>query len=258
MAGVGESLKKARLDRGLTLEDVERLTRIRVRYIKALEDEAFDILPGQAYTKGFLRTYARHLDLNIEELLPLLPDSVANPEDKWKNAVQVKPIRTKPIWLKPAISVAMAVCALIVVVSIAHFTHASAGEEPLLLPNPPFISASDDDARSSFSIEYPDAPPTDTQPPENVPPVQQPATGVTVQITGKQDCWMDVRADGEQVIYGVVLAGETKEIKAKDAVTFVTIGNAPGIQIAVNGIVQPSLGVNNQTVVNNITYSKEP
>jgi hypothetical protein len=46
------------------LSQIERETRIRARYLEALEDERFDVLPGAAYAKGFLRTYAEFLGLD--------------------------------------------------------------------------------------------------------------------------------------------------------------------------------------------------
>ena len=52
MFQLGSSLREARLRRGLDLADVERATRIRSRYLAALEEERFDVLPGEAYAKG--------------------------------------------------------------------------------------------------------------------------------------------------------------------------------------------------------------
>ena len=63
MFEIGSSLREARLRRGLTLADAESKTKIRVKYLAALEDERFDVLPGDAYAKGFLHTYAEFLGL---------------------------------------------------------------------------------------------------------------------------------------------------------------------------------------------------
>ncbi|HEY6018292.1 MAG TPA: RodZ domain-containing protein [Gaiellaceae bacterium] len=64
MFEIGSSLRQARQHRGLEIADVERETHIRAKYLGALEDERFDVLPGQAYVRGFLRTYADFLGLN--------------------------------------------------------------------------------------------------------------------------------------------------------------------------------------------------
>jgi cytoskeletal protein RodZ len=61
---IGSSLRDARMRQGLDLLDVEADTKIRAKYLRALEDERFDLLPGDAYAKGFLRTYADRLGLD--------------------------------------------------------------------------------------------------------------------------------------------------------------------------------------------------
>jgi cytoskeleton protein RodZ len=64
MFQIGPSLREARTRRGLSPADVHKAVRIRERYLTALEEERWDMLPGDAYTKGFLRTYAEFLGLN--------------------------------------------------------------------------------------------------------------------------------------------------------------------------------------------------
>ncbi len=64
MFEIGSTLRQARERRRLGLDQVEAETKIRARYLRALEDEQFDLLPGPAYIKGFLRTYAEYLDLD--------------------------------------------------------------------------------------------------------------------------------------------------------------------------------------------------
>ncbi len=64
MFQIGDSLREARTRRGFSPADVHKAIRIRERYLTALEEERWDMLPGEAYTKGFLRTYSEHLGLN--------------------------------------------------------------------------------------------------------------------------------------------------------------------------------------------------
>ena len=73
MTPLGETLQRARLARGVTLEEAERTTRISRRYLEALENEKFGLLPAPVYARGFLRTYARYLGLEPADLLPLFP-----------------------------------------------------------------------------------------------------------------------------------------------------------------------------------------
>jgi Helix-turn-helix domain/RodZ C-terminal domain len=90
MFEIGASLREARNRRGLTPADVQKSLRIRERYLTALEEEHWEQLPGDAYVKGFMRTYAEFLGLNgqlyieeynsrftVREEAPLVPDSLA-------------------------------------------------------------------------------------------------------------------------------------------------------------------------------------
>jgi cytoskeleton protein RodZ len=64
VGGVGATLREARTDRGVELSEVEAATKIRRRFLKAIENEAWDVLPGPAYAAGFVRAYADYLGLD--------------------------------------------------------------------------------------------------------------------------------------------------------------------------------------------------
>lgn len=71
MRTVGEILKKARLERQLSLEQVSRVTRINIKYLKAIEANDFDSLPPAAFTKGFMQNYAKAVGLNAPNILAI-------------------------------------------------------------------------------------------------------------------------------------------------------------------------------------------
>ena len=90
MFDIGATLREARERRGLSLDDVQQSLHFRERYLTALEEEHWDLLPGEAYTKGFLRTYAEFLGLDgtlyidefneriaAEEEQAIVPESLA-------------------------------------------------------------------------------------------------------------------------------------------------------------------------------------
>jgi len=66
--GIGPTLREARNRRKVELSAVEAATKIRVRYLQAIENEEWDALPGGAYTRGFIRTYASYLGLDGDRL----------------------------------------------------------------------------------------------------------------------------------------------------------------------------------------------
>ncbi|HZA60373.1 MAG TPA: helix-turn-helix transcriptional regulator [Actinomycetota bacterium] len=67
--GIGRALRTARLRRGKSIEEASRETRVKAEYLNALERERYDVLLGDVYVRGFLRSYARYLGLNPEKVL---------------------------------------------------------------------------------------------------------------------------------------------------------------------------------------------
>jgi cytoskeletal protein RodZ len=64
MPEIGETLRETRMRRRIDMTEVEAATKIRAKYLRALENEEWDLLPGPTFVKTFLRTYAEYLDLD--------------------------------------------------------------------------------------------------------------------------------------------------------------------------------------------------
>jgi cytoskeleton protein RodZ len=92
MFEIGSSLREARERRSLSYGQVEADTAIRTRYIRALEDEDFHILPGPTYTKGFLRAYAEYLGLDGQ---PFVDEFNSRHHDP-RGAIEHQPITSRP------------------------------------------------------------------------------------------------------------------------------------------------------------------
>jgi hypothetical protein len=69
MPGIGDRLREARMRQKIDIADVEAATKIRAKYLRALENEEFGLLPGSTFTKTFLRTYADYLGLDAQLLV---------------------------------------------------------------------------------------------------------------------------------------------------------------------------------------------
>lgn len=113
MFEIGSSLREARLRQKLELSQVEHATHIRAKYLMALEDDRFEALPGTAYAKGFLRTYADYLGLDGPRFVDEF-NARAAPEEDPAAAVPVRIRRrgaTRTRWLL-AVPLAAALVAL--------------------------------------------------------------------------------------------------------------------------------------------------
>jgi cytoskeletal protein RodZ len=71
MESLGEKLKSARLEKGLSFDQISRETNISIRYLEAMETENFSVFPGEPYVLGFLRNYGTYLDLDVQKVISL-------------------------------------------------------------------------------------------------------------------------------------------------------------------------------------------
>ncbi len=110
-AEIGATLREARMRARIDISEIEAQTKIRAKYLRALENEEWDLLPGPTFVKSFLRTYAQALDLDdkslIEEyrqyyerpneadLQPIVPTSRQSQSGRG-NARRARPARSRP------------------------------------------------------------------------------------------------------------------------------------------------------------------
>jgi len=110
MASIGSTLREERIRLGLGIDQIEADTKIRAKYLMALEDERFEALPGTAYARAFLRDYAEQLGLDPQELVDRL-NTVVGLEDDVVLAPR-RPVTNGPIlgrWQWIALGGALAV-----------------------------------------------------------------------------------------------------------------------------------------------------
>lgn len=110
MFEIGASLREARTRRGLTSEDVQKAIRIRDRYLTALEQEDWELLPGDAYTKGFLRAYAEFLGLDGNLYVDEFNSRYARHEEQPFMPEPLAPIGTRSVGLlRPLVAIGIIV-----------------------------------------------------------------------------------------------------------------------------------------------------
>jgi len=118
--GIGPTLREARSRRKIDLSEVEAAIKIRVRYLQAMENEEWDVLPGGAYTRGFIRTYASYLGLDGERLADDYRRTTGSPGGE-RVPKRVEPVPTAGRGRGPLVSsrlVIAAVCLLLVAVVV--------------------------------------------------------------------------------------------------------------------------------------------
>lgn len=263
MKSIGEDLRQARELLGLTLEDVERATRIRPRYLQAIEQGDLSALPSLVQARGFLRNYAEFLGLDSEDILlrykeasggrndsGRLPGSLERPLDK--PTIQIRGAR--PRWLSMDLFVAAFIVVAIVAVLIWGVTRllqgmregTQAALEPaqLVLVTPPSASPTTTPAGSLTLTPVVTRETEGVLEPTEFPtlePFTGPLSGVNLRILVERRVFLRVSVDGEQEFSGRVAPGDILEFSGEDRIELLT-GNAGGVRVLFNGEDQGLLG----------------
>jgi hypothetical protein len=218
LASFGERLRRERELRGVSLRDVAEATKISIRFLRALEEDRVDQLPGGLFPRAFVRQYARYLGLDAERQVAefLFDNGLAGepPAPAWQQ--HHAPSRGGPFLV--FVCLGLAVLGLLKV----------------------------------GSRESPPAPGPELAVPAAVPPVDSvyaPATpappaaseGLVLTLRADQSCWVEVSADGEKVLSRVLNAGEIETLEARGELVL-SVGNAGGVSFTVNDLPGVSLG----------------
>ncbi len=252
MAQLGEMLKAAREDRGLTLDDVEEATRIRRHVLEALEDNKFKTFPSPVVARGLIRNYAKFLSLDPIEALTLYDGNGIVPVKGQRltpNGIEFMNLSMAP---RPIFSWDLLIGALLFlgVMSVAGYLTYSTLIQPGATATPtktPRIAALGEDSALLLATATPR--PTDT--PTPLPPTETPTPtiygGVNVELKLNQPSWIQILVDDIKAFEGVLQAGESRNWTGERRVA-VRAGNAGGVEIVVNGISRGVMGAEGQVV----------
>ncbi len=203
MDGIGSKLREERIRRGLGIDEVEAETRIRAKYLLALEDDRFELLPGDVYARAFLRDYAQELGLDAEQLVDELNAVSPPPQD-----VVLAPPRTAERLSSPWADrrrlgmlgvAAVAVLAAAVLAGLALAGAFGGGSRAARTPAP-----------GSSGVNPPASTPSTPAPPR---PVHHTHPVAALALAASGPCWLEVRAGsatGRLIFLGTLEAGQTR------------------------------------------------
>jgi cytoskeleton protein RodZ len=129
MTDIGATLREARMRARIDVSEIEAKTKIRARYLRALENEEWDLLPGPTFVRSFLRTYAQALGLDAKALVEEYRVRYELPVDVEHQPVTRRP-RSRPGMSKPSSrGYALAVGAVGLVIALLVYGLLSGGEK---------------------------------------------------------------------------------------------------------------------------------
>ncbi|TME94870.1 MAG: helix-turn-helix domain-containing protein [Chloroflexi bacterium] len=139
MSKLGDSLRAQREKKGITLDQAAADTRIREKFLKALEDGDYQSLPGAVYTKGFLRNYAEYLDLQADELVVLFHQERGGQPEAPRSFQPMRPVVHRSLIFTPKVLLPVVVLAGVVLfVGYLYYQFTSFATPPRLdVTDPP-------------------------------------------------------------------------------------------------------------------------
>jgi cytoskeleton protein RodZ len=230
---IGNSLREARLRQGLEFVEVEQATKIRGKYVRALEDEQFEILPGQTYVKGFLRTYAEYLGLDGQLYVDEYNSRyIPGDEETPLRAQSKSTVGRNPRVESSVVLVALAAIGIVTALVVVAWR---------------FGNDTPETAIPDFSSE-----PAETRAKRPARKPARPAAPIArVTITGALgDSWVEVHqrtAAGRELYRGTLEAGST--IRFAQRRMHVVMGRPGNLRLKVNGRVVEVPGRGNTTAV---------
>jgi cytoskeletal protein RodZ len=229
---VGERLRAAREEKGLSLEDVAAQTRIPQRHLESIENAEWDKLPAPTYTVGFAKNYATTVGLDRTEIGEQLREEMGGQRFASSQSEVIEaadPARTMPKWL--VISAVVAVILLVVVMSVLN----RRSLEPEATSNAP--------AEAAAPVKQPA--PAATQPQAPAASAQGP-----VVLTAVAPAWVRVSDQGKTLVEGMMQPGQTYQVPQTAVAPMLRVGAPEALRITVGGAVAPPVGPAGQVTSN--------
>ncbi len=212
-------LKRERELRGISLQEISDSTKINIRYLRDLEEDRLDNLPGTFFIKGIIRSFAKYIGLDENTILnsyyeseQLREQEKEEQEEESQKTQYMLPTKTKRILY--SISLFLALMAVLTLIWYIFFYQKPQREQVLESPSTQAV-------QETTSI-----PSSETQ-------VLEEEKELVIDLVFVMETWIQIYADGEPVIDGLKLEGEKVQVIAKEEL-LINTGNAGGFSVTLN------------------------
>lgn len=239
MATLGQQLKQSREEKGISLHEIAESTHIGVRFLQAIENDAYDILPGGVFNRAFVRKFARQVGFDEEQAVSLyeeqLEEQGGEPERHYQLGVEDfedKPTSGNGLLLS---FVALIILGALAYAAYQYFTPSgsdSGGSSMTDLSTPTPAPVGTETPAPSVT---PDASASPATSPTPSPTPEIPAGAMRVQlIAPSEEVWLSVRPDGKKAEQLVLQPGEVREFDVDEKITL-SVGRVSALRINING-----------------------
>lgn len=265
----GEELRRERELREVTREQLVEATRVSLRQLEALESGRFENLPAKVFSRGFVRAISQHLGLDAERMAAAFShvydawtvEQEAKVSREWTASGQFRAL-SRP---RRTVSVKTSAIGLSAAAAIALLTGAAAlwksrGSDVTTAPTTPRAAevATPSSGPESLALPPEIAAETTALAPATTSPAEEPAAatavavpgnGLTLTLTFHDDCWTEVTMDGKVAAAELCRKGTVREFSGARRFTL-TLGNAGGVRVSLDGRELKPVGAEGQVVRN--------
>ena len=242
MATLGQQLKQSREEKGISLQEIAESTHISIRFLQAIENDAYDVLPGGVFNRAFVRKFARQVGFDEEQAVNLYQEQWQEQGGEPERGYQlgVEEFESRPT---SGNGLLISFVALIVLGSLAYAAYQyftplapdSGGSSVagLNIPTPAPPSVTPTPSATPEATASPSASPPGSPTPSPSP--EAPAGAMRVQFTAPvEEVWLKVKADDKDAQQMLLQPGESREFDVNDEM-ILSIGRVQSLKIAING-----------------------
>jgi cytoskeleton protein RodZ len=242
MTSLGQELKRAREERGITIQDISNATHVGMRFLHAIENDTFDVLPGGVFNRAFVRKFAKQVGYDEEQAVRIYEEQLS--------AMGGEPQRIyytglEDLEAKPTAGNGLLI-SLVAVILLGAGAYAAYQYFKISDPTP--------DTKAINAVSTPV--PTATPAPE---PTAEPP-GLRLQLAANDaQCWVDVTVDESAPDMALINPGDVREYIANQKLKF-TLGYVPALKISLNGRqvkVDKIVTSGKSTVARNVVVTKD-
>ncbi len=218
MASLGQELKRERELRGISLQEIAASTRIRLKFLEALEEDRLDIIPGKFFIRAILSSYAKSIGLDENQVLNRYQE-LQSSFDYEVEAAAPKKSGGQPIRRRRNLPLFLACIFIILALGFISILVLAPGKNP------------EASLRPEFKPSPSPAPPAPVEAPKTE---QKTEEGLNLDISFLEETWLQASADGAVIWDGIKKGGESLEVRASREVGL-NLGNAGGLAFTING-----------------------
>lgn len=220
MIPIGQDLKRERELRGISLKEIAESTKINIRFLRALEEDQLDILPGKFFTRGIIREYAEYLGLEEDTVLNKYHEALLALDKNDKDEEEAF-AESPPVNIQKVLRFAAFGAVIIVVVVALFFIFRGKEASPKIQPPPPATPTQQEAVQPLAETDHVE---------ETGPEIQE----LNLDISFDLETWIQVHADGELIYEGIKLPGGKLQVIAHKEL-LIDVGNAGGLTYTLNG-----------------------